>query len=111
MEIDVVADSCKGIQYTEAYSKVFEEWSRWLAEEREENNRQRTARAIAAGFSSYEEQWEYLKKRDQEREEERKKEIEEEAASLGKTVDEYWRDHPQRGVSPPRMPQCDCEGE
>ena len=97
-----------GTVHTEARSKALEECDRLRKEYKEESDRKQTATAIAAGFSSYEEYLEDLGAREQELWEGYEKR---EAALLGTTVEEFWTQHPQRWVSPPQMPQCDCEGK
>ena len=70
---------------------------------------EREQSAKAHGFSNYKEyeafQW-------QEREEHAAQyeiHIAEECKRLGKTVDEYWAEHPQRWIAP-EWPDCNCEG-
>lgn len=77
----------------------------------EDRNRRRIAEAISAGFSSFEEYFSDLMKKDEELHNAAEKRMKEIAALSGKTVGELWAEHPQRGVSQPLMPQCDCDGK
>ena len=68
--------------------------------------------AIAEGFSSGKEYEDYQMEKWGERDREYARRLEEECKLLGKTVEQYWAEHPQRDLSPlPPPPQCDCDGK
>ena len=69
----------------------------------------REQRAKAHGFSTYDEYEavEAQKRRIAEAEYETR--IEEGCKRLGKTVEQYWEEHPQRWVAPEWL-ECDCDG-
>jgi hypothetical protein len=77
--------------------------------------RRKTAEAIAEGFSSWEEYESYENEKCRERDRSRERNLKEECALLGKTVQQYWAEHPQRWSPRPifdsQQPECDCDGK
>ena len=87
-----------------------------LLRAREERYVRNTAEAIAEGFSSLEEKRQHSMDAFEKAEKRHEKWMEEQAALVGKTIEEFEREYwaPQQFVpryfNPP-LPNCTCEGE
>ena len=99
-----------------AAEAILERVRRETAVEKKEEHKRLTAKAIAEGFSSLEEQEEHEMKEWGRRDAEYRKRLPEMAAAAGKTVEEYHRElYSNKDFIPPTpvlsFSQCDCEGK
>lgn len=109
---DEIVTSCEKYEYDEDTLRRFEVVKRLQEKRLAEKDQRLEAMAIAKGFPSWKEYKDYQMERWGERDREYARRLEEECKLLGKTVEQYWAEHPQRDRSPPPPPPpCDCDGK
>jgi DNA topoisomerase VI subunit B len=100
--------------YDETAQRAFDASERLLEKYKAERDQRQKAEAIERGFSCWEELCSYEYELLGRNEHGYDQQVEKECALLGKTVEEYYDEHPQRDKHVPLFapsPQCDCDGK